>query len=142
MDVLIRALQRAGSNTAIAVQRSSCHYTYNGLLHATENLAESYARQILPVVDKQYAPRVGCLADPGSEYVVGMWSAWLQGYMFVPLAPAHPMELLQYEMDHARLSTVRTHVCRQRWLPSRCACTADDLSHACATHSSTCLLVL
>jgi acyl-CoA synthetase (AMP-forming)/AMP-acid ligase II len=107
MDVVIRALQNARSSTAIAVKLGKSQFTYNRLLAGAEALGQAYRRRLLPVMNRNYVPRVGVLCDPGSEYVVSMWSAWLQGCMFVPLAPDHPSGLLEYEMQDARMSMVR-----------------------------------
>ena len=124
MDVLIRAVQRAGSSTYIAVNQGKSNFTYNRLLNSADALGKSFGAVLSKRFTDSHAPRVGCLCDPGAEYVASMWSSWLQGCIFVPFAPSHPKPLLEYEMDDARLSTVRApnlgratlaclHVCAQ-----------------------------
>jgi acyl-CoA synthetase (AMP-forming)/AMP-acid ligase II len=107
MDVVLRALQRAGSSTSIAVQQGASRFTYKELLNGAEGLRQAFHLEMRETIDQRYAPRVGCVCDAGSEYVVSMWSAWLQGSIFVPLAPTHPKSLLEYEIEDARLSMVR-----------------------------------
>ena len=108
MDLVIRALQRAASNPSVAVQEKAARMTYSQLLTNAELLRINCHKSLRETLDKRYAPRIGCMCDPGSEFVAGLWSTWLQGCIFVPIAPSHPAPLMEYEMADARLSMVRS----------------------------------
>ena len=116
MDLLARALQRAGSSTSAAVRQGDALFTYTQLLRSAATLHDDFAPSMRQTLNKDHAPRVGCIVEPGPLYVMSLWSAWLSGSIFVPLAPTHPTSLLEYEADDARLSMVRA---ASGFLPTR-----------------------
>ncbi|KAK3280102.1 hypothetical protein CYMTET_12043 [Cymbomonas tetramitiformis] len=78
--------------------------------------ATGYAKQVLqacqstpvPSVQSkiQNGPRVAVMAEPGAEYVAGMWAAWLAGGVAVPLALANPAAELLYVLEDSKVSVV------------------------------------
>jgi acyl-CoA synthetase (AMP-forming)/AMP-acid ligase II len=107
MDVLARALQRAGSKTTVAVQQGDVRIPYSQLLRGAKDLQQLFCVNMRPVINTDHPPRVGIMCEPGPMFVMGMWSAWLSGSIFVPYAPSHPSGLLDYELHDSRPSVVR-----------------------------------
>lgn len=110
MDVILRALHRSASgalSNAIAVEKGGVACTYEGLLRGAQSLRCSLDASCRLTPVKQPGRRIACLSDPGTPFVLSMWSTWLSGGIFVPLASSHPTPALEHVISDSGTSTVR-----------------------------------
>eukprot|EP00892_Ulva_mutabilis_P007811 jgi/Ulvmu1/5401/UM022_0196.1 len=107
MDVILRSLQRSVSGALVnapAVKKADVTCSYEQLLHGAHAMRTSLGNTSRYPPAKQYGRRIACLTDPGSPYVLSVWSSWLQGGIFVPLAPSHPAPALEHVLSDSGAS--------------------------------------
>lgn len=110
MDVILRSLHRSLSGAllnSVAVEKSGVACTYEQLLYGAQAMRCSLDGFSRFPPTRLNGRRIACLTDPGTSYVLSMWSTWLSGGIFVPLAPSHPPPALEHLISDSSTSMVR-----------------------------------
>lgn len=114
MEVVLRSLHRCVSGgllNAVAVEKAGSTCTYEQLLYGAQAMRCSLDGSSRFPPSKQHGRRIACLMDPGAPYVLSMWSTWLSGGIFTPLAPTHPPPALEHVISDSGASMVRLDMC-------------------------------